>query len=87
MHPASTNPAAALKRGLPVLIGAVLSACALFPSWHWEKNGASDADYKNDEILCKARVYSGTDGVVTQGSVRRMHDCLTARGWRKAPLP
>jgi hypothetical protein len=57
-----------------------LAGCA---SWHWEKRGASEADYDLDEINCKAQSYSGTDGMVTQASVRKMHNCLQAKGWRK----
>ena len=61
-----------------VLLG--LSACA---SWHWEKRGASDEDYLQDEKFCKVQSYSGTDGMVTQASVRKMQHCLEVRGWRK----
>ena len=57
-----------------------LAGCA---SWHWEKRGASEADDDLDEIHCKAQSYSGTDGMVTQASVRKMHNCLQAKGWRK----
>lgn len=57
-----------------------LSGCA---SWHWEKSGASAADYDADEKYCKLQAYSGTDGMVTQAHVRRMHDCMGARGWKK----
>jgi len=55
----------------------LLTGCA---SWHWEKAGG---DYAADERTCKAQSYSGTDGMVTNASVRRMHACLEARGWRK----
>lgn len=57
-----------------------LGGCA---SWHWEKSGASAADYAADEKFCKLQAYSGTDGMVTQAHVRRMQDCLAARGWKK----
>ena len=57
-----------------------LVGCA---SWHWEKHGASDDDYTLDEKNCKVQSYSGADGMVTQASVRKMHTCLQARGWRK----
>jgi len=60
-----------------------LTGCALFPNWHWEKRGATDGDYALDERDCKVQSYSGTDGTVTKASVRRMHTCLEARGWRK----
>lgn len=62
-----------------------LSACALFPSWHWARTGASEADYAIDEAQCKAKTYSGTDGMVTNASVRRMHACMEAKGWVKVP--
>ncbi len=57
-----------------------LAGCA---SWHWEKQGASDDAYAQDEKHCKVQSYSGTDGMVTQASVRKMHTCLHAKGWRK----
>ncbi|KAB2923438.1 MAG: hypothetical protein F9K30_10810 [Dechloromonas sp.] len=57
-----------------------LSGCA---SWHWEKRGASAGDYEADEKFCKLQAYSGTDGMVTQAHVRRMHECLQSRGWQK----
>ncbi len=57
-----------------------LTGCA---SWHWEKQGTSDDDYARDEKHCKVQSYSGTDGMVTQVSVRKMHNCLQAKGWRK----
>jgi len=63
---------------LAVAIG--LSGCA---SWHWEKYGTTVADYEVDERFCKQQAYSGTDGMVTKAHVQRMHDCLTAMGWKK----
>ena len=57
-----------------------ITGCA---SWHWGKHGASNDDYTQDERHCKAQSYSGTDGMVTQASVRKMHNCLQAKGWRK----
>ncbi|AXS79516.1 hypothetical protein [Dechloromonas sp. HYN0024] len=68
-----------MKPGLIACLA--LAACS---SWHWEKPGALDGDYSRDEIVCKQQVYSGTDGIVTNASVRRMHACMVARGWRKA---
>jgi hypothetical protein len=60
-----------------------LSGCALLSSWHWEKRGAGEDDYEMDLKFCKQRSYSGTDGMVTNESVRRMHGCMEAKGWRK----
>lgn len=57
-----------------------LAACS---SWHWEKRGAADGEYVQDEKFCKQQVYSGTDGMVTNASVRRMHACMAAKGWQK----
>ena len=74
-----------LTCGLFATLLPALTACALFPSWHWAKPGATPADYAFDETQCKAQIYSGTDGLVTHASVRRMHACLEARGWRKEP--
>lgn len=73
------------KYALALAVFLPLSACALFSSWHWAKPGASDADYAADEAQCKARVYSGTDGMVTNASVRRMHGCMEGKGWIKQP--
>jgi hypothetical protein len=70
---------------ISLLCVAALTGCALFPSWHWEKKGASEAEYSFDEAQCKAKVYSGTDGMVTNASVRRMHGCMEAKGWVKVP--
>ncbi|HLO61770.1 MAG TPA: hypothetical protein VK165_02275 [Azonexus sp.] len=61
------------------------AACALFPTWHWARPDASEADYATDETQCKAKTYSGTDGMVTHASVRRMHACMEAKGWIKVP--
>lgn len=72
------------KRALAFAVFLPLAACALFPSWHWARPGASDADYATDEAQCKAKTYSGTDGMVTNASVRRMHACMEAKGWVKA---
>jgi len=60
-----------------------LAGCALLASWHWEKRGASEGDYEVDEKACKLQSYSGTEGMVTNESVRRMHRCLESRGWHK----
>lgn len=65
---------------LLILMFLGLAACS---SWHWEKRGALDGDYARDENFCKQQVYSGTDGVVTNATVRNMHACLMARGWHK----
>ncbi|MCL2344542.1 MAG: hypothetical protein FWC58_01650 [Desulfobulbus sp.] len=67
-----------MKFLIPALL--VLAGCA---SWHWEKRGASAADYDLDEKYCKLQTYSGTEGLVTNASVRRMHACLEAKGWSK----
>lgn len=69
---------------LPLLLLAItLAACALRPSWQWTKPGADEQDLEFDQNQCKARVYSGNAGVVTNETVRRMFDCMEARGWRK----
>ncbi len=66
-----------------VCIILVMSACALFPGWHWEKHGATDGEYDADIKYCKLQIYPGVDGMVTKESVRRMQACMEARGWRK----
>lgn len=60
-----------------------LAGCALSPSWHWEKRGAAEGDYDLDVKYCKLQTYSGTDGITTNESVRRMQACMSAKGWRK----
>lgn len=75
-----------LKRsglGCLAIILLSLAGCALFSSWHWEKRGANDDDYDTDLKFCKLQSYSGTEGMVTNESVRRMHRCMESRGWRK----
>ncbi|MDE2440095.1 MAG: hypothetical protein KGP14_03650 [Betaproteobacteria bacterium] len=73
------------KSGCASVLFLLLSACALFSSWHWAKSGAGEAEYSADEAQCKAKTYSGTDGMVTNASVRRMHACMEAKGWIKVP--
>lgn len=68
-----------------VLLSVASGGCALWSSWHWEKNGASPADYERDERICKQYVYPSADGMVTQAQVRRMHLCLESKGWVKVP--
>jgi hypothetical protein len=61
-----------------------LTGCALRPGGHWAKPGAADGEYDADVKFCKAQTYAwATDGMVTGESVRRMHACMEARGWRK----
>lgn len=74
-----------LKLSLSLALAVATAGCGLFPSTHWEKKGASEADYKFDETQCKAKTYAGNDGAVTNASVRRMHACLQERGWSKVP--
>lgn len=66
-----------------LILFAALAGCALRPAWHWAQPGMTEADYERDEKYCKLQSYSGTDGMVTNASVRRMHTCLESRGWRK----
>ena len=68
---------------LAPIAAALLSGCALWSTWHWEKPGAGRDEYELDVKYCKLQSYSGTDGVVTNESVRRMHRCLEGKGWRK----
>lgn len=76
--PGGQRKICAMKLLILIFIG--LAGCS---SWHWEKRGALDGDYARDENFCKQQVYSGTDGVVTNATVRSMHVCLMARGWQK----
>ena len=76
----SADPRRISSMKLLIIAFAGLAACS---SWHWEKRGALDGEYVRDETFCKQQVYSGTDGIVTNASVRGMHSCMQARGWRK----
>jgi hypothetical protein len=73
---------------LPALLLALfmLTGCSLLrPGPEWQKPGATDADYEADLKRCKVMVYSfNIDGYVTKASVRRMHECMAAQGWRRA---
>ncbi|MDP2880753.1 MAG: hypothetical protein Q8N89_04120 [Azonexus sp.] len=69
-------------QGLLIIAFIGLAGCS---SWHWEKRGALDGEYRRDEIFCKQQVYTSADGVVTNASVRRMHACMQAKGWQKVP--
>lgn len=72
-----------LKTALSACFAVLLAGCSLMSSWHWEKAGAGEAEYSFDEAQCKAKLHAGTDGMVTQESVRRMHACMEAKGWSK----
>ena len=72
-----------MKIVLSLLLPLGLSACLLSPGWHWAKSGATDEERERDIRLCKQASYSGTDGNVTQASVRRMQGCMEMRGWRR----
>lgn len=61
-----------------------LAGCALRPTWHWEKPGAGEEQYRADLNHCKGVSYPGADGMVTGEMLRRMHACMEAHGWRKA---
>ncbi|QLQ25463.1 MAG: hypothetical protein HZT41_11790 [Dechloromonas sp.] len=74
-----------MRSATPIAIAllAGLAGCALFPAWHWEKPGAATGEYERDVTFCKQRIYPGSDGMVTNESVRLMHGCMEAKGWRK----
>lgn len=63
--------------------GFLLAACVFRPGWHWEKPGAGGEQLSWDESQCKAKVYSGSAGAVTNETVRRMFACMENRGWSK----
>jgi hypothetical protein len=60
-----------------------ITGCALKPSWHWGKTGASEQDYSTDLNQCKFATYPDTMGTVTNESVRRMFACMEGKGWSK----
>ncbi len=66
-----------------LLLLASQAGCALRPSWHWEKLGASEQAYEFDLQQCKAKTYAGSSGAVTNEMVRRMFACMEGKGWRK----
>lgn len=70
------------KWGL-LFLGILLAGCA---TWHWEKDGASEEQYRSDMNHCKGVSYPlGSDGMVTKEMLRRMENCMAAHGWHKAP--
>lgn len=71
-----------MKKSLIVLLLG-LAGCALRPTWHWEKPGASQEQYSADLNHCKGVSSPSADGMVTGEMVRRMHSCMEAHGWRK----
>jgi hypothetical protein len=68
---------------LATCIFAGVTGCALKPTWHWEKPGASDQEYSFDLNQCKTANYPDTSGMVTNEAVRRMFACMEAKGWSK----
>lgn len=72
-----------MKKPISLLLAMLMTGCFLRPNWHWEKAGASEADYATELNRCKQQTYTGTDGMVTQAMVQRMHGCMQAAGWQK----
>lgn len=68
---------------LIVFISLAVSGCFFRPSWHWAKPGAGEAELDWDQNQCKARVYAGSSGNVTNETVRRMFACMEGKGWRR----
>ena len=66
-----------------VYLVVMLAGCALRPTWHWERPGASDEEYSFELNQCKAAVYTDASGFVTQESVRRMYACMERKGWKR----
>lgn len=77
------NNLRSLAAGLSACVVLMLAGCALRPTWHWEKPGASDAEYSFDLNQCKAMTYSDASVVVTKESVRRMFTCMERKGWAR----
>lgn len=76
----------AMKQGLiGLIVGAcvVASGCAIWPTWHWAKSGASEEQLAWDQNQCKARVYAGSSGNVTNETVRHMFACMEGKGWSR----
>lgn len=70
-------------RILNLVFSFALTGCALWPNWHWEKNGASESEYQADLTFCKSQTDQSLNGTVTNESVRRLHACMERRGWQK----
>jgi len=60
-----------------------LSGCGIWPTWHWVKPGAGEEELNWDQNQCKARVYAGSSGGVTNETVRRMFACMEGKGWSR----
>ena len=71
--------------GLAACVLLTLAGCALKPSWHWEKPGATEREYTIDLNQCKTVTYPDTTGMVTNEGVRRMFACMESKGWSKVP--
>ena len=70
-------------QGLIVLVFLGAAGCAMRPSWHWERGGATEEQLVWDQNQCKAKVYAGSSGAVTNESVRHMFACMEGKGWVK----
>lgn len=68
---------------LIVIIGLSMAGCALRPSWHWARPGAGEEELSWDQNQCKAKVYAGSSGNVTNETVRRMFACMEGKGWSR----
>ena len=64
-----------------ILLCIGLSSCGLWPRWHWEKPGATEAMLDWDQTQCTAKTYAGNMGNVTQETVQKMYACMEGRGW------
>lgn len=60
-----------------------ISGCGIWPTWHWAKPGASKEELNWDQNQCKAKVYVGSSGDVTNETVRRMFACMEGKGWSR----
>lgn len=75
-----------MKQGLMcllIVVGVNLAGCAIWPSWHWSRPGAGDEELAWDQNQCKAKVYAGSSGNVTNETVRRMFACMEGKGWSR----
>ena len=77
------NDLKSLATTVGVYLVVMLAGCALRPTWHWERPGASDEEYSFELNQCKAAVYTDASGFVTQESVRRMYACMERKGWKR----
>lgn len=60
--------------------GLLLAACAA-PT-HWEREGATDRDYRMELAQCRVTAASIPDPIIGGATIR---NCLIGKGWEQRP--